>query len=121
MYPVRHVGSTLNWHPMLPLGQKYCTTTAAGMPRRHVVCFHLKQSLQTFSTNRVGEGAADGKLEEGPVLGRIKLDGVSSYLCSICKNGIQYLKIYESMNLVCYLLVCVSVCTCVCATVCMAT
>lgn len=41
---------------------------------------------------------------------RIKLVGVSSYLCSICKNGIQYLKIYESMNLACYLLVCVSVC-----------
>lgn len=50
---------------------------------------------------------------------RIKLVGVSSYLCSICKNGIQYLKIYESMNLAWYLLVCVSVCASV--QVCVAT
>lgn len=69
------------------------------------VCKHFRPTAR-----EEGEGC----LEEGPVLGRIKLDGVSSYLCSICKNGIQYLKIYESMNLVCYLLVCVSVCTCVC-------
>lgn len=49
-----------------------------------------------------------GDEQEGEA--RIKLVGVSSYLCSICKNGIQYLKIYESMNLAWYLLVCVSVC-----------
>lgn len=48
---------------------------------------------------------------------RDKVFGVSSYLCSICKTGIQYLKIYESMNLAWYLYVCVSECLCACVCV----
>lgn len=101
---------TLNWRPMLP-GWSGKMLLYIGRPN-----WYSGAMLFAFTSSRV---RANILRREKKGCQPDKVFGVSSYLYSICKNGIQYLKIYESMNLACYLRVCG--CVYVRVGVCMAT